>query len=521
VIGSTLHRLGRQTAVYGFGDLLVKSLSFLLIPVFTRVWAVDGPEMGLYGLLHLAEAVSYLFFNLGLATAVIKVLADYHHGRARGSVVYTTLILLGTLSVGLLALGWMAARWLAPLLFGATASAALDGVGLLRLTLLATYLSTYRFVAYSLLRVEGRPWLYTIFNVVNFVVYVGTAIYLVVVEELGVQGIVYANLTASVVMLALSVGLLQARAKRPFSPRKAGNLLAFGLPLLPNGLALWALALLDRWLLRVLVPVADETARLAVTGQYDVAYRFGMIVSFLVVIPLRTAWVPMLFEVRDHPEAPVLYGRLLTWVLALGCALALGLGILAPEIIGVVAGPDWLAAAAPLPLIAFGYVAYGASQVADAGILARARTHLYPLVTLSSVLVNAGLCILLIPDHGLVGAAWATLIAYAWHAVMVGRVSWGVFPFRVETRRLLLVVAVTVVVFFVAAQVPVDWSLPVRVGAKLGVWLLYPLALALAGFLSTDERAGLRRLRAGRPDGPSEEDGSLPEYPGLDEDLAS
>jgi O-antigen/teichoic acid export membrane protein len=542
VIGATLQKLGRQTAVYGFGDLLVKSLSFLLIPVFTRVWDAEGTEMGLYGLLHLAEAVSYIFFNLGLATAIIKVLADYHHGRARSSVIYTTVGLLLTLSLGLFLLSWAAAGPAARMLFGAEAAAA-GGTVLLRLTLLATYLSTFRFIAYSLLRVEGRPWLYTTLNLVNFVVYVGTAIWLVVGERLGVQGVVFANLTASIVMLALSAWLLQARAKRPFSARKAGQLLAFGFPLLPNGLALWALALLDRVLLYQWGPGVDEAARLAQTGVYDVAYRFGMIVSFLIVIPLRTAWVPMLFEVRDRPEAPAIYGRLLTWVLALGCGLALALGVLAPEIIAVATRPQWLAAAAPLPLIAFGYVAYGTSQVADAGILARGRTALYPVITLSSVLVNIALCVLLIPEGGIVGAAWATLGAYTWHALMVARVSHGVFPYRVEVRRLLLVLTVTVGVLLAAGRVPAEWSLPLRTVVKTGLWLLYPLVLGLTGFLSADERAGLRRLRPHRrrgPGGPGRGSGStdggaggLAErppgedtwaddgFPNIEEDLAS
>jgi O-antigen/teichoic acid export membrane protein len=92
VIGSTLKTLGKQTAVYSFGDLLVKSLSFLLIPILTRVWTVDGPEMGTYGLLHLAESIAYIVFNLGLATAVIKVLADYRHTRARSSVAHPRLV---------------------------------------------------------------------------------------------------------------------------------------------------------------------------------------------------------------------------------------------------------------------------------------------------------------------------------------------------------------------------------------------------------------------------------------------
>ena len=495
MIESTLKNLGRQTAVYGFGDLLVKSLSFLLIPVLTRVWDPNGPEMGTYGLLHLAEAVAYLCFNLGLATAVIKVLADFKHRRSRASVTFTTVGLLGTLSLGLLALAWLAAPYISAALFGRGVDPG-DGRFYLRLTLLATYLSTYRFVTLSLLRVEERPWLYTLLNLINFITYVGVAVYLVVAEELGVLGIVYANLTSSVIMLAVVVGLLQARSHRPFSARKARSLLAFGLPLLPNGLALWALALLDRWLLLVLTP--NPGMGLALIGQYDVAYRFGMIVSFLLVIPLRTAWVPMLFTVRDHPDASRLYGQLITYVVAIGSAIALALATLAPEIITVVTEPRWLPAAGPLPLVAFAYLAYGVSQVADAGILARGRTYIYPFVTATSVLINVALCILLIPTQGMMGAAWATLVAYVWHMLLIWRISSTIAPIHLEWKRLALIVGAGVVVWTGVSLLP-DLELWPGIAAKAGILALFPILLWLMGFLSAEERAALRRLKSQSP----------------------
>jgi hypothetical protein len=145
-----------------------------------------------------------------------------------------------------------------------------------------------------------------------------------------------------------------------------------------------------------------------------------------------------------------------------------------------------------------------------------------------------------------VGAAWATLGAYTWHALMVARVSHGVFPYRVEVRRLLLVLAVTVGVLLLAGRVPAEWSLPLRTVVKTGLWLLYPLVLGLAGFLSADEREGLRRLRkrtrggpgdrtrgpgpsGSEPGGPGDSSGRSPGedqwvddgFPNIEEDLAS
>ena len=506
MIGDTLKALGRQTVVYSFGDLMVKSLSFLLIPILTRVWDANGPEMGIYGLLHLAEAVAYLCFNLGLATAVIKVIADFKQQRSKAAVSYTAVIILGTISLALLACVWLAAPYISATLFRGEIDP-VDGRFFLRLTFLATYLSTFRFITMSLLRVEGRPWLYTLLNVINFVTYVGVAIYLVVIENLGVLGIVYANLTSSIVMLAIVAGLLQARSRRPFSFGKARSLMSFGLPLLPNGLALWALALLDRWLLMALSPTRE--VGLVLAGQYDVAYRFGMIVSFLLVIPLRTSWVPTLFTVRDHPDASKLYGRLITFVMAIGSIIALGLAVLAPEIITVVTEPEWLPAAGPLPLIAFAYLAYGISQVADAGILSKGRTWIYPFVTATSVAVNIILCKLLIPDNGMMGAAWATLVAYVWHMLLIGWISSSIVSLNLEWKRLMLIAAAVAAVWAGVGMLPEMGLLP-TIAAKVAIVAILPLLLWLTGFFSAGKFDAI---------GESKNDGreEVPEEVGKDE----
>ena len=156
--------------------------------------------------------------------------------------------------------------------------------------------------------------------------------------------------------------------------------------------------------------------------------------------------------------------------------------------------PGWYAAASPLPVIAFAYLAYGVSQVADAGILARNRTSVYPLISLTSVVINVSLCILLIPSHGMMGAAWATLVAYLWHMLMVGRVSYSIAPFILEWKRLAILIVMGIAVWVGAGLVP-DWSLLARIAAKSVLLAFCPILLLMFGFLSADERDAIRKFR--------------------------
>ena len=85
-----------------------------------------------------------------------------------------------------------------------------------------------------------------------------------------------------------------------------------------------------------------------------------------------------------------------------------------------------------IPILATGLGCLGISFLWQSPLLARGKTKTVSAIAVSSALVNLGADTLLIPRMGGVGAAWGTLIAFAFMLGMTMLVSWR---FRDTGRR--------------------------------------------------------------------------------------
>ena len=129
----------------------------------------------------------------------------------------------------------------------------------------------------------------------------------------------------------------------------------------------------------------------------------------------------------------------------LGLALfvpALALGLFAEEAIALVA-PGYEDAAPSAVVLLFGIAIFGVGSMGLAGISIARATGRIARHTLVALVVNVALCLALIPPFGELGAALATMAAYAVLAVLYFRTSQQLDPAPFEWSRLLAIIGVT------------------------------------------------------------------------------
>jgi O-antigen/teichoic acid export membrane protein len=104
----------------------------------------------------------------------------------------------------------------------------------------------------------------------------------------------------------------------------------------------------------------------------------------------------------------------LTLVLAVVCATALV--VAAPPIITILFGKDFAESASILTIHAWAFIPFAIGTARTVYFTAEGRLWLNLPSVVTAVLLNAFLNWWWIPNHGGIGAAWATLIAYtaAW-----------------------------------------------------------------------------------------------------------
>jgi hypothetical protein len=112
-------------------------------------------------------------------------------------------------------------------------------------------------------------------------------------------------------------------------------------------------------------------------------------------------------------------------------------------------------------------------------------------VTVVTTAVMFVLYAVLIPRYGSTGAAFATLIGFAFLAVCTWAVTQRVFPVRYEWSRLAALLALAAGLWLVSRLLPAGpWSWPI----KAGLWLLGPIVVWCTGLMSHHEREHVRVL---------------------------
>jgi O-antigen/teichoic acid export membrane protein len=128
-----------------------------------------------------------------------------------------------------------------------------------------------------------------------------------------------------------------------------------------------------------------------------------------------------------------------------------------------------------VPVVLLAYAVHGISVVLMVSVYKSGRTGILPMVTGSAAVVNVLANMVLLPVFGIVGGAWATLVAYA--------VSSGIMVYR--TRALWPVpwewARVAIALGLAGAFVSVPWLLPLEGALRVVVCVVllaaYPVLL--------------------------------------------
>jgi O-antigen/teichoic acid export membrane protein len=153
--------------------------------------------------------------------------------------------------------------------------------------------------------------------------------------------------------------------------------------------------------------------------------------------------------------------------------------------------PDFYSAANVVPVILLAYVLQGWVQMHDIGLLVRERTELGSVANW----IAAGVAILgyatLIPRYAAMGAALATLFAFAARYAIIYTLSQRLWPVRYRWAPVLRLAAIACAVGAIGYFLPQQQVLA-SVSTRLLLFAGYLVLAWNAGVLSAEERQILR-----------------------------
>ena len=452
----------RHTAVYGLGDLLGRVVSVVLVPLYARRLTLH--DNGILSLAFAFIGFTAVLYSLGIHPALIRALSGQKDPAARERSFSSAVWLLLAGSTLFSALIWITAPALSHPLLGTSAH-----TPVFRFMAAILFLDALSEPLFTLCRAAQRATLYALVRLVQHTLQLGLTVTFILGLNRGVIAVFEANLigSACALLALLPVGIKHLRPV--FDLKTVRELLAFGIPFVPATLSLLIINLSDRFLVEYFLGLES-------LGIYGITYKLGL-PMLLMVRAFRTAWAPAVLSIPDPVRD--MCARITTYFCLVAVFLFLGVSAFSHELIVLVAGsraPTYLPGQNVIPLVTLAFLLYGLYVILTAGIYARGRARMLPVVVGLGAAINLGANGLLLPRIGLVGAAWSTLIAYgAMVLVLFFRVR-QFYPVAYEYGRLAKISMAGGVVFLTVSNYLQDLTLE-GIIARAIFLLGYPVIL--------------------------------------------
>lgn len=473
---AALTKLLRHGLVYTAGAVASKVAAFfVLFPIYTHY--LSPAEYGVLAMLSIMTELTAIVLGVGMSQALLRYWTKYEEPAEKRRVAATavgTILLLG-------AVGIAAAVALSPYL-SLVALGGREFSFALQLMFVATFFEMALLLPMDLMRAQEHSGLYVKASLVRGLANMGLTAYLIAVQRMGVLGSVWANVVvsslAAILLLTYTVRLVGVPR---IELRKLRELLAYGAPFVPIGIALYALHSVSAFFIR-----ADRG--LYEVGLFRTGFNISLMLTALVTSPFSQVWGWMMFEVARRPDAQKTVARVMTYFAATAVFCSLLLCALARDLLRIMADPRYWSAYTVVPLITLGYIFYSAEWIASTGLCIREKTSYRTYTVVGAALLSLLLNALLVPRFGMQGAAGAGALSFLALLVATAIVAGKIYPVPWETRRLLH--ALLVGAALVGAALATGRAFPgLWPGAPLRalIALSFPLWLLLTGFFLREE----------------------------------
>jgi O-antigen/teichoic acid export membrane protein len=498
-----LRRLATTGAAYTAASILSKLIAVFLLPVYTAY--LSPAEYGDVEIMIATVVAASIVVRLGVIEAILRF---YYLAGERPEAVVRT---------GFASLFWTSSvvALLAMPFAGEISELLLDGrsePGLMRLTILALWNLTLWEYGLTLLRLDERARAYFTFTVATVVVVIPVTVALLVATDLGPAAILLGNFGTGTLFLAARLWAERRRLGFTVDVPLLRRMIRFGLPTMPAELTLYSLNWIDRLIILRL-------AGAAAVGLYAIAVKFANGMQVL-VRGFHLAWPPLAYSIQDDDEARSAYSLIVTWFVAVCSFAVIGLWLLAPWLVEALTDDRFYEAHEAIGPLAAGTALYALYLVLVVILGRTGRTEFSFPATAVAVAVNVALNLVLVPDHGIVGAGVALFVSYAVVVALMHGITKRLFFVPYEWGRLALAIGLAAALVAIGeTAIPHD-GLDGLV-LVLALCAAYPAGLFALRFLSAEERERLgvllRSLRARVTEGLPEAEARRAEESGIPE----
>ncbi len=440
-MSSRTQQVLKETTIYGLGGAGSKFISFLLFPLYARLFNVN--DYGAIEVINTFLVLASILLTSGTDLAQSYYFYEYGEKSERKKTI-------STLSIYIFLINFLVALLVG--IFSKQISIRLLGTenfsDLLRIaSLVIPWMGLYTFNL-NLLRLQRKPTVYISITLPFVLLQISANILFVLILHGGLASIFWTNLACYVLFTVIGIFINRSYFAMHFNFSRFKEMFQYWRPLIPVNISAWFLASADRLIL-------SGMSTLEATGIYSAGLRIASVVGFFVQA-FRTANLPFIFEVSKDADSSVVYQKTLSYYLYFSSLIAVAISLFAKPLLLLFSGKEYLTALSVIAPLAFVYVLSGSSQIVSIGSLISKNTKYIGLITaVSAILMGLGLLIV-IPGYGEVGTAYVVLLANLIYNLALYFNSQKTYPIPYDWKRILRIFLVSGLIILLKLRIHVD-----------------------------------------------------------------
>lgn len=383
-------KLLSNTITFGIGTFSSKLLTFLLVPLYTRV--LTTAEFNASDLIQQTGNLLAPLVTVGMGSALIRFGLDRSYDKA--SVFSTGLLTSGCGAVLLLLLS--------PLI-----SLIPDISDHLILLVLFVIMSALRSLCSQFVRALGYVKLFSYDGVQSTVLTIVFNVLFLIVFKMGVTGYILATVVSdfiSSVFLFFMADLHRYVRFSKLDRKVISSMVRYSVPMIPTSLFWWIINVSDRYAVTWMISKADA-------GIYAAAYKVPTIIS-LVSSVFTEAWQMSAVTEKDSANRDQFFSRVFSALSSLLLLTSSVLIVCSKLITKILVGPSFYDSWQYIPILVVATSFSCFSSFLNSVYMVEKKSILSLLTVMSGAVINIVLNVLLIPSMGVNGAAFATFISY-------------------------------------------------------------------------------------------------------------
>ncbi|MBC7450684.1 MAG: oligosaccharide flippase family protein [Cytophagales bacterium] len=492
---SILKKLAGQTALYGLSSMIGRAINFLLVPVYTSL--LLPAEYGIVTELYAYAAFFNILYLYGMETTYFRFAnkegsqEPHIFNQVNTQVLFSSSIL----SVLLLLLAspvssYLASQGNSPLLIEASRQSYKEYIYYVVLIL---FTDAALAIAFARLRIMNKAFLFAAVKLMNIFLTVLLNVILLWGLPMAlastwlsqdskefilrfydpkdlVSYIFISNLIANVLQFPFLIKTFKGYKiiwdKVLYKP-----MLVYAMPLMIMGLAGMINEMLDRLILKELLPddFYPGSTKLHALGVYGACYKLSMFMT-LAVQAFRYAAEPFFFSRASDKSSPQLFADVMKWFVLVCILLFLIVSLNLDWIKYFLRNPAYWEGLSIVPILLMANLFLGVYYNLAIWFKLTDKTYWGIYISLFGALFTIAGNILLIPLIGYMGAAWVTCLCYGLMAFISLQIGQKYYPIPYQTGKIVL---------WIGSAIAIVYLLQFLVIGQMAVKLLIYNALIL------------------------------------------